>query len=49
MKKTDQITDDLKHGMKMKFQELKQEAENKENWRTLFGHSNGPVVRQNIK
>ncbi|KDR10935.1 hypothetical protein L798_14458, partial [Zootermopsis nevadensis] len=30
-----QLTDNLKQGKKMKFQELKREAENRENWRTL--------------
>jgi hypothetical protein len=44
-----QLTDDLKQGKKMKFQELKREAENRENWRALFGQSNGPVVRQNTE
>lgn len=42
-----QLTDDLKQGRKMKFQELKREAANRTNWRTLFGQNNGPVVRQN--
>jgi hypothetical protein len=44
-----QLTDDLKQGKKMKFQELKREAENRDNWRALFGQSNGPVVRQNTE
>jgi hypothetical protein len=44
-----QLTVDLKQGKKMKFLELKGEAENRENWRALFGKSNGPVVRQNTE
>ncbi|KDR11461.1 Cuticle protein 6 [Zootermopsis nevadensis] len=39
-----QLTDDLKQGKKMTFQELKREAKNRDNWRALFGQSNGPVM-----